>query len=116
MELKEYTTEELTYEINRRLAMEAKEMYERRTAVTRHIRDNIDVYRGLAKAMNSEELLNILNKIDSLIMNCVEVNIMINDGKEFLDAVTKDGGGVWHKYEKKDQRSAISDSRSAIEE
>lgn len=109
MELKEYTTEELTYELNRRLAMEAKEIYERRIAVTRHIRDNIDVYRGLANAMNSEELLNTLNRIDSLIMNCVEVNIMIKDGKDFLDAVTKDGSSVWDKYENPDQRSAIEE-------
>jgi hypothetical protein len=111
MEINEYTTEQLTYEINRRLAMEAKEVYERRTAVTRHIRDNIDVYRGLAKVMNSEELLDTLNKINDLIMNCVDLNIMISDGKDFLDAVTKDGGGVWYKYEKtnKPNESAISD-------
>jgi hypothetical protein len=106
--ISECTTQELTYEINRRLAMEAKEVYERRTAVTRHIRDNVDVYRGLAKAMNSEELLKTINDIDNLVMNCVDLNIMISDGRDFLDNVA----GVWHKYEKPE--SAISDS--AIEE
>lgn len=98
--LNDYTTQELTYEINRRLAMEAKEVYERRTAVTKYIREHMDIFKGLAKVMNSNDLLDTLNHIDDLRMNCVELNIMISDGKDFLDAVTKDGGGVWAKYEK----------------
>lgn len=99
-QLTEYTTQELTYEINRRLAMEAKAVYERRTAVTKHIRENIEVYRELARVMNSEELLVTINKINEYVMNCVELNIMISDGKEFLDAINIDGKTAWFKYEK----------------
>ena len=99
-QISDYTTQELTYEINRRLAMEAKEVYERRAAVTKYIRDNIEVFRGLAKAMNSEELLATVNKINEYVMNCVELNIMISDGKEFLDAINIDGKTAWFKYEK----------------
>lgn len=97
-QISDYTTQELKYEINRRLAMEAKAVYERRTAVTKYIRDNVEVFRGLARVMNSDELLETINLIDDLCMNCVDLNIMINDGKDFLDAINKDGKAVWVKY------------------
>ena len=99
-QISDYTTQELTYEINRRLAMEAKDIYERRTAVTKHIRDNINVFMELANVMNSPDLLSTLKKINDFTMNCIELNIMINDGTDFLDAVVKDGKSVWSKYEK----------------
>ena len=50
--------------------------------------------------MNSNEFLDTLNKINEYTMNCIELNIMIKDGKDFLDAINQDGKTIWFKYEK----------------
>lgn len=102
-QLEDYTTQELTYELNKRFAMEAKKMYEMRTAMTKHIRSNMKVYNELADIMGSEDLRDTLKKINDLVYNCININIMIEDGKDFMNAVfnnpEKPDIPVWFKYE-----------------
>lgn len=103
-QISDYTTQELTYEINRRLAMEAKDHYERRTAITNHIRDNVEVYKKLAELMKNTNLIKTLDGIVNYSISCVDIDIMISDGNQFLDAIYKDGSAVWAKYETKENK------------
>ena len=70
--IKEYTTEEITEELSRRLALDAKKLYEVRTAITNHIRKHIDVYLELADIIENKQLKEEFNKIKDLIYECVE--------------------------------------------
>ncbi len=98
--IKEYTTEEIAEELNRRLALDAKKLYEVRTAITNHIRKHIDVYLELADIIENKQLKEEFNKIKDLIYECVDISISVQDGKDFLNAVMANGQTpVWSKYE-----------------
>lgn len=98
-ELTEYTTEEITAELNKRFALNVKEVYDRRTAITKHIRDYYEVYAELAAIMENPDLINTLKDIDNLILNCVDIQIIIEDGKKFLDAcIGPNNQLIWAKY------------------
>ncbi len=97
--IRDYSIEELTHELNRRYALEAKAIYERRTAITKHIREHSEIYSALAKIMENDELAKTIDKIKNYIYNCVDITILVEDGKSFLDATTKNGSSIWKKYE-----------------
>ena len=100
--INDYTTDELIEELNRRIAMQTKEMFDIRTEVTKHIRRHKDVYFELADIMKSDDLRDTIKKIDDLVYNCINLNIMIEDGKEFMDGVFNDPDNpnvaIWTKY------------------
>lgn len=97
--LKDYKTSELADELNRRLALDAKKMYETRTALTNHIRRNISVYNELADIMENSELKDTLKKIEDLTYGCIDMTLTIRNGKEFIEAIMDENSQpVWAKY------------------
>ena len=85
-------------ELNKRDALEAKKIFDKRTAITRFIRDNKDVFLKLAKLMDSDKLTNDINKIDDYVFNCINLTFDIENGKEFFDKVFDGSKSIWSKY------------------
>lgn len=96
--LDDYSYDELKEELNKRDALEAKKIFDKRTAITRFIRDNKDVFLKLAKLMDSDKLTNDINKIDDYVFNCINLTFDIENGKEFFDKVFDGSKSIWSKY------------------
>ena len=99
-QLSDYTMQELTNEINRRIALDTKKVYEMRQKMTEHVKNNMRVYKELAVIMGSEDLHDVLCKIDKSEYTCINVNLMIEDGKEFTNKIFNNNNEpIWLKYE-----------------
>lgn len=97
--IRDYTNEEIAEEINRRYALSTKEAYERRMAITNHIRANSTVYLELADAMENENLKKTINDIVNYAIDCVDITIAIEEGSGFLKTISKNEGFIWDKYD-----------------
>ena len=112
--IQDFTIEELTNELNRRYALEAKRIYEKRTNITSHIRKNSAIYTELADIMENENLKETIRNIVEYTANCVDITILIEDGKAFLDAIMKDGHAIWHKHEPKPVADGLVQSELSL--
>lgn len=98
----QFTTAELLQELDRRKALQAKAAFERRTAITKFIREHRDTFMQFAQLLGNEELKNSIHKVDEYVYNCVNVLFAIEDGKPFMDAIFNGDKAIWAEFVSKE--------------
>ena len=94
----QFTTQDLLQELDRRKALQAKAAFDRRTAITKFIREHRDTFIEFAQLLGNEELKDSIHKVDEYVYNCVNVLFAIEDGKPFMDAVFDGDKAIWTPY------------------